>query len=43
MAGIMIGKKSHINYIGDWQFGDTVRQELAGGMCCGSGFHFREL
>lgn len=30
MAGIMIGKKSRINYIGDWQFGDTVRQELAG-------------
>ena len=30
MAGIMIGKKSRINYIGDWQFGDTIRQELAG-------------
>ncbi len=30
MAGIMIGKKSRINYIGGWQFGDTVRQELAG-------------
>ena len=26
----MIGKKSRINYIGGWQFGDTVRQELAG-------------
>lgn len=23
MAGIMIGKKSRINYIGGWQFGDT--------------------
>ena len=30
MTGFMIGKKSRINYIGDWQFGDTVRQELAG-------------
>lgn len=30
MAGIMIGKKSRINYIGDWQFGDTVRQQLEG-------------
>ena len=30
MAGIMFGKKSRITYIGGWQYGDTVRQELAG-------------